>query len=106
MVEFCKKCNNLYNYRLNPKTSKLEYICYICNTIDENVNEIIEVSNINGDTLDYYIDENIKYDNTFPRTFKIKCTECNKNTEIIITQKNPKSYETIYICTECNTIFN
>jgi hypothetical protein len=112
MVNFCVKCRNIYHHQLNDKTKRLEYICKCCGNIDPNINEIIEISDMIGKTLDYHIDMNIIYDNTFPRTFKIKCPssldkdDCTGSKPVIIAQKNSKQYNVVYICEECGTLFS
>jgi hypothetical protein len=80
----------------------------ICNNVEEITDEIISVTDTIGNTTDYHIDENTIYDNTLPRTIKIKCPsedKCPDGTDIIISQRNPKFYNTQYICTKCGTIW-
>lgn len=68
----------------------------------------LQLSNSYSNTTNKFkFSPNIKYDNTYFRTKKIKCT-CTKdpepNPEHIIYMINPKTIDKAYICTKCNAV--
>jgi len=100
MSEFCQFCSNLYNYKLT-ESGDLVYYCELCGNQDNQINHCITINEVNRNARDYLVNKNLVYDYTLPRTRKIICPKCHKNTEIIIFQYNPDMLNVGYMCTEC-----
>lgn len=123
MVKFCPMCNNMFGYKINPATNKLNYVCATCGNTEAVVNHCLTINELNTKTLDYPLNPNMIYDNTLARTKKIPCPnpECSyvksaknsdkkedtdstdDNPEIITFQYNPNALKTAYMCTACET---
>jgi DNA-directed RNA polymerase subunit M/transcription elongation factor TFIIS len=92
-------CGNLFNYVLD--NNNFIYRCELCSNEDTNVNTCITTNEMNRNTHDYHLNKNMIYDVSLPRTWEMRCPNCQKNTEIIIFQYNPDALNVGYMCTEC-----
>jgi len=100
MVKFCVNCSNLYNHVIND-VGIFSYNCQICGHVDDEIDECIVVNEIDSNSRDYQLNQNMIHDNTLPRTRNIKCPNCKDNKEIIIFQYNPGMLNVGYMCTHC-----
>ena len=103
MVKFCESCGNLFNHSIDEQ-GNFFYHCKLCGNVNTQIDETcIVVNELNGTAHDYQLNKNMVFDKTLPRTKKMSCPECLKNTEIIIFQYNPEMLNVGYMCSECRT---
>ena len=89
IMEFCKKCDNMYYLKSN-EDGKLIYYCKCCGFEDEGldvknlkISKYSKTSNVQDITVNKYT----KYDPTLPHVNSIKCpnSECKSNTDEDVT---------------------
>jgi DNA-directed RNA polymerase subunit M/transcription elongation factor TFIIS len=118
-MHFCSNCKNMYYVRINAdNTNKLVYYCRNCGNEDT----LITTDNIcvskyntkkNEQTFHNIINKYTKLDPTLPRINNILCpnADCVTNTkdkerEIIYIRYDDTNMKYIYLCSECDTIWN
>lgn len=107
MVKFCDKCGSMYNHSMD-ENGQVMYRCLMCGNVDPNVEPCLVINELNHSVFDYPINPHMIHDCTLPRTRKIPCPNCVKDTskdelypELIILQYNPSLLNVAYICTVC-----
>jgi len=119
-MHFCNKCDNMYYIKISDDDEKnLEYYCRNCGNVDNNISkDNICVSKIqykkNEQKYNHIINKYTKLDPTLPRTNMIKCPNVNcvsnKNEggtkEIIYLRYDDTNLLYIYLCGECDTVWN
>ena len=119
-MHFCDKCDNMYYIKISDDDEKnLEYYCRNCGNIDNNITkENICVSKTqykkNEQKYNHIINKYTKLDPTLPRTNMIKCpnfncisnTEESSNKEVIYLRYDDINLSYIYLCSECDTVWN
>ena len=116
---FCDKCNNMYYIHIDKdNANKLVYYCNNCGNEDKYlVNENISVSKTQlkktTQTFKNIINKYTKHDPTLPRVNNILCpsTGCptnisNKKREIICMRYDDVNMKYVYLCCECDTVWN
>jgi len=103
MVKFCDKCDNIFNHFID-QDGRFTYLCRLCGNINTEMTEkCIVVNELNRTSRDYKLNKNMVCDRSLPRTMKMKCPQCEQNTEIVIFQHNPDILNVGYMCTVCQT---
>ena len=118
-MHFCSNCNNMYYIRINSDNpNKLVYYCRNCG--DEN--QSLSVDNVtvsktiikkSEQSFNYIINKFTKLDPTLPRINTILCPnqDCATNTkekerEIIYIRYDDVNMKYVYLCCECDTVWN
>ena len=103
-ITFCSICECVFYWR--AEDGKLTNICRNCGNTEESKNPIVHENNYHGSqnsSMEYVVNKFCKFDYTLPRTRKIICPNCKKNTEIFYKKYNPISeMALVYGCTECD----
>ena len=118
-MHFCSNCQNMYYIRINSDDpNKLVYYCRNCGNEDTSlVIDKVCVSKMqikkNEQSFNHIINKYTKLDPTLPRINTILCpnTECATNTkgkerEIIYIRYDDTNMKYVYLCSECDTVWN
>lgn len=117
-MHFCKVCSNMYYIRINGDDSNtLIYYCRNCGDEDN----LLAIDNIcvsktqikkTEQTFHHIINKYTKLDPTLPRITTILCpnAECitnteQKNREIIFIRYDDTNMKYVYLCSDCDTIW-
>lgn len=128
-MHFCKVCNNMYYIRMKSKEmNSLIYYCRQCGNEDDsfkqNLNNICvsktHIKNSGTENYHHLINEYTKLDPTLPIIDNIKCPNenCSSNqsgteetksaveNKIIYLRVDDEKMKFIYICTNCDKVWN
>jgi len=117
-MHFCTNCDNMYYIRINADDSNtLVYYCRNCGNEDK----LLSVNNVcvsktqikkADNSFNHIINKYTKLDPTLPRINNIMCpnSDCNTNKgdkerEIIYIRYDDTNMKYIYLCSECNTVW-
>ena len=117
-MHFCTNCDNMYYIRINADDSNtLVYYCRNCGNEDK----LLSVNNVcvsktqikkADNSFNHIINKYTKLDPTLPRINNIMCPnpDCNTNKgdkerEIIYIRYDDTNMKYIYLCSECNTVW-
>jgi len=120
-MKFCTQCDNMYYIGISSENSnQLTYYCRNCGYKDETItNEGVcvlktELKN-SGTKFHHIINQYTKLDPTLPRIYSIKCpngncktnaTEAKEPAEVIYMRYDDTNLRYLYICSECDTVWN
>ena len=110
---FCDVCNKIAE---NQNKHIIPYFCFHCkhqcvednnknlqcsyiSCKKKNVYNLYKHDNVEDNLL--FINNNYKYDYSLSRIFKT-CDNCKDNTEHVIIKKNPKKFDVVLMCVDCN----
>ena len=119
-MHFCVKCDNMYYIRITEDdANKLIYYCRNCGHEDtlltsENVCVTKTQLSQSEKTYSHIVNKYTKLDPTLPRINSIKCPNqnCASNKEggvereVIYMRYDDVNMKYIYICAQCDTIWN
>ena len=117
-MHFCTNCSNMYYIRINSDDpNKLVYYCRNCGNEDK----LLAIENVcvsktqikkSEQSFSHIINKYTKLDPTLPRINTILCPnpECetnktNKEREIIYIRYDDTNMKYIYLCSDCDTIW-
>lgn len=117
-MHFCSVCQNMYYIRINSDDlNNLVYYCRNCGNEDKLLsvdNICVSKTNIKKSktSFEHIVNQYTKLDPTLPRISNILCpnSECSTNTkgkerEIIYIRYDDVNMKYIYLCSECDTIW-
>ncbi len=117
-MRFCSECSNMYYIRINSdNTDKLIYYCRKCGHEDNSFaidNGCVLKTQIKKteQSFDYMVNKYTKFDPTLPRTNTILCPnqDCptnkeKKEREIIYIRYNNTDMKYIYLCSDCDEVW-
>ena len=118
-MHFCSICKNMYYIRINDEdTNKLVYYCRQCGNEDKLLsteNVCVSKTQIkkSEQSFGHIINKFTKLDPTLPRINTVLCPNpnCGTNTEskereIIYIRYDDTNMKYIYLCSECDTVWN
>ena len=117
-MHFCSNCSNMYYIRINSDDSnQLVYYCRKCGNEDK----LLAIENVcvsktqvkkSMQTFSHIVNKYTKLDPTLPRINTVLCTnqDCLTNTEdkereIIYIRYDDANMKYIYLCSECDTVW-
>ena len=117
-MHFCSNCSNMYYIRINSDNpNQLVYYCRKCGNEDA----VLAVENVcvsktqvkkTEQTFSHIINKYTKLDPTLPRINNVLCpnSECATNKgdalrEIIYIRYDDRNMKYVYLCSECDTIW-
>ena len=117
-MHFCNVCSNMYYIRINADDpNKLVYYCRKCGNEDSLLaaqNVCVSKTQIKKNELSFthIINKYTKLDPTLPRINNILCPnpDCSTNThgkerEIIYIRYDDTNMKYVYLCSECDTVW-
>jgi DNA-directed RNA polymerase subunit M/transcription elongation factor TFIIS len=117
-MHFCTNCSNMYYIRINSDNpNSLIYYCRKCGNEDKNLaieNVCISKTHIkkSEQTYSHIINKYTKLDPTLPRINTVLCPDSNcptnidgKPREIIYVRYDDNNMKYIYLCSECDTVW-
>ena len=118
-MHFCSKCDNMYYISISETDgNSLIYYCQNCGHKDDLLtSQNICVSNTHikrsEQKYNHVINKYTKLDPTLPRISTILCpnSDCSTNTkgkerEIIYIRYDDTNMKYVYLCSECDTVWN
>ena len=117
-MHFCTNCSNMYYIRINADdTNKLVYYCRKCGNEDkliavENVCVSKTHTNQSEKTFSHIVNKYTKLDPTLPRINTVLCPNLDcvtnkdgKSREIIYIRYDTSNMKYIYMCSDCDTVW-
>ena len=112
-MKFCSRCENLFYLTIDEDT--IQYTCKKCGMI-ENIEEDCTISNIfcnqTKQNVQNSVNQYTKLDPTLPRINTVLCPDpdCPTNKdgvprEIIYIRYDDSNMKYIYLCSECDTVW-
>lgn len=110
-MKFCVECGNIYYIKIIDDQMRL--VCRRCGHLDEINEKTCVVSGVttgaaNSRNFSDVINKFTKMDPTLPRINTIKCPniECpQKSPEVIYVRYDEENMKNVYLCCECDTIW-
>ncbi len=117
-MHFCSNCSNMYYIRINADDpNKLVYYCRKCGNEDTTLaaqNVCVSKTQIKKteQSFNHIINKYTKFDPTLPRINNILCPNADcptnkdgKEREIIYIRYDDVNMKYVYLCAECDTIW-
>ena len=117
-MHFCSNCSNMYYIRINSDNpNKLVYYCRKCGNEDLTLatnNVCVSKTQVKKteQTFSHIINKYTKFDPTLPRINTVLCpdSDCPTNKdglprEIIYIRYDDTNMKYIYLCSECDTVW-
>ena len=117
-MHFCSNCSNMYYIRIDSEdTNKLVYYCRKCGNEDK----LLAIENVcvsktqikkSEQTFSHIINKYTKLDPTLPRIHSVLCPKASCPTnkegvprEIIYIRYDDSNMKYVYLCSECDTVW-
>jgi len=114
---FCSKCDNMLYIKIDETNStQIEYFCRFCGNVEKppTQNMVLTVMTTSVENRNFnfshIVNEYTKFDPTLPRITNMACPnkECPEkdHKEIIYIRYDDKNLKYLYLCTECDFVWN